>query len=55
MAQDCSRAKGAKAGEDKWKESKADRGTEICMLPVLHLLLMNKARVLNLVLIPAFG
>jgi hypothetical protein len=47
MAPDCSRAEGAKAGADKWKESKADWGIEICMISVLDLLLLNKARILN--------
>ena len=34
----------------KWKESKADRGIEICVPPILDLLLLNnlKARFLNL-------
>ncbi len=32
-APDCSRAKGAKARDDKWKEGEAERGKEICMLP----------------------
>ena len=54
-APDCSRAKGAEAGDNKWKESKADRSVEICVFSILDLLLLNKARSLYLVLISAFG
>ena len=37
----CRRPKGTKARNDKWKESKSNRGIKLSMLSILDLLLLN--------------